>query len=56
MMQGRIGGILMIRDRRAARASVDAILGWDFERVIVAHGDVLETGGRERFAAAFAFL
>jgi hypothetical protein len=54
-MQGRIGGILMIRDRRAARASVDAILGWD-ERVIVSHGDVLETGGRERFAAAFAFL
>jgi Domain of unknown function (DUF4336) len=47
---------LMIRDRRAARASVDAILDWDFERVIVSHGDVLETGGRERFAAAFAFL
>jgi Domain of unknown function (DUF4336) len=47
---------LMIRNRRAARASVDAILDWDFERVIVSHGDILETGGRERFAAAFAFL
>jgi hypothetical protein len=47
---------LGIRDRRAARASVDKILQWDFERIIVTHGDVLETGGHERFAAAFAFL
>jgi|SRR5262245_12576362 len=46
----------MIRDRRAARSSVEKVLGWDFERVVVSHGDVLETGGRERFAAAFAFL
>ena len=47
---------LGIRDRRAARASVDKILQWDFDRIIVTHGDVLETGGHERFAAAFAFL
>jgi hypothetical protein len=46
----------LIRDRRAARVSVDRILRWDFERVIVSHGDVLEHDGRERFAAAFAFL
>ncbi len=47
---------LMIRDRRAARRSVETILGWDFDRVIVSHGEVLEAGGRERFAGAFAFL
>jgi len=46
----------LIRDRGAARASVQHILGWDFDRVIVTHGDVLETGGHERLAAAFAFL
>ncbi len=46
----------LIRDRRAARASIDAILAWDFDRVIVSHGDVLETGGRARLAAGFAFL
>jgi hypothetical protein len=46
----------MIRDRRAARTSVEQVLGWDFDRIVVSHGDVLETGGRERFAAAFAFL
>jgi hypothetical protein len=46
----------MIRDRTAARASVERILEWDFDRVIVTHGDVLESGGRQHFAAAFAFL
>jgi len=46
----------MIRDRAAARASRDAILGWDFERVVVAHGRVLERDGPARLAEAFAFL
>jgi len=47
---------LFIRDRRAARTSVEHILAWEFERVIVTHGDVLDSGGRARFAAAFQFL
>jgi len=47
---------LTIRDRRAARQSVERILRWSFDRVIVSHGDVLETGGYERFATAFGFL
>jgi Domain of unknown function (DUF4336) len=46
----------MIRDRRAARDSVEQVLAWDFDRVIVSHGDVLESGGRDRLAAAFGFL
>ena len=45
-----------IRDRAAARQSVDRILEWDFERVIVSHGDVVNAGGRERVASAFAYL
>ena len=47
---------LTIRDRRAARASLQQILSWDFDRVIVTHGDVLESGGKRRVAEAFAFL
>jgi hypothetical protein len=47
---------LAIRDRGAARASVQHLLGWDFDRVIVTHGDVLESGGKQRFVEAFAFL
>ncbi len=46
----------MIRDRVAARESVRTILAWDFDRVIVTHGDVLAQGGKARFAEAFAFL
>jgi hypothetical protein len=46
----------MIRDRAAARESLEAILGWDFERVVVTHGSVLESGGRASLERAFAFL
>ena len=45
-----------IRDPLAAGASVERILRWDFDRIIVSHGDVLESGGYEQFASAFAFL
>ncbi len=47
---------LLIRDRRAARASLEKILEWDFDRVIVAHGDVLESGGREALRRGYAWL
>jgi hypothetical protein len=46
----------LIRDRRAARASVRRILQWDFDRITLTHGDVVDGDGRRRFAAAFAFL
>jgi hypothetical protein len=45
---------LAIRDRAAASESLRAIRGWDFERVIVSHGDVLERGGKAAFETAFA--
>lgn len=46
----------MIRDHAAARSSIARILEWDFDRIIVTHGDVLESSGRQHLAAAFAFL
>jgi hypothetical protein len=45
-----------IRDRAAARRSLEKILSWDFDRVIVTHGSVVESGGRERLRESFAFL
>jgi hypothetical protein len=45
-----------MRDKAAVRASLDTILGWDFDRVIVGHGRNIETGGRAAFREAFAFL
>lgn len=47
---------LLIRDRRAARESLERILAWDFDRVVVAHGDVLESGGREALRQGYSWL
>jgi hypothetical protein len=44
------------RDKVAARESLERILRWDFERVIVTHGDVLERGGPAAVREGFAFL
>ncbi len=33
-------------DRDAARASLEKILNWDFSRVIISHGDLIETNAR----------
>jgi hypothetical protein len=47
---------LLIRDRVAARKSLERILAWDFERVVVAHGEILESGGREALREGYAWL
>jgi hypothetical protein len=47
---------LLIRDRPAARRSLERILAWDFDRVIVAHGDILESGGRDALRRGYAWL
>ena len=47
---------MMIRDHRVAAQSVQRVMQWDFDRIVMSHGEVLETGGREKFAAAFAYL
>ena len=46
----------MMKDRAAVRASLDTILTWDFDRIIVGHGRNVETDGRRVFREAFAFL
>lgn len=47
---------LLVRDRAAARASIERILAWDFDRVVVTHGTVLESGGREAMRKAYRWL
>jgi len=47
---------LMIRDRAAFRRSLDRILAWPIERVVMAHGSVIETGGRAALTEAYAWL
>jgi hypothetical protein len=38
------------------RASLERILAWDFDRVVVTHGDVVEHGGAEALRHAWAPL
>lgn len=43
-----------IRDRKAFAASVRQLMKWDFDRLIVGHGDVIESGAKDELAAALA--
>lgn len=45
-----------VPDKHGMRRSVERILQWDFERIIPGHGDVIESGGREAFREAMAWL
>lgn len=46
----------LMKDRAAVAEAVQRMLSWDFDRVIVSHGDVVETGGKAALRQAFAFL
>ena len=48
--------LVLRRNREAARAGLAAIHRWDYERVIPAHGRILEAGGPAAMREAFAFL
>ncbi|MDQ3624064.1 MAG: hypothetical protein M3463_16525 [Verrucomicrobiota bacterium] len=45
---------MTIRDRRAFGQSVRTMMEWDFDRVIVAHGEIIEKDGKRRVAEALA--
>jgi hypothetical protein len=47
---------VLIRDRVAAREQVDRMLAWNADRIILAHGDIIESGGREVLRRAYAWL
>ncbi len=59
-IHGRAGVSRPVRlaysDRAAAAASLRRIFEWDFERVILAHGQVIEIGGKEILRDAYAWL
>jgi hypothetical protein len=44
---------LFTRDRAALEQSVRRVLEWDFDRVVVAHGEVLEEGGKRALGEAW---
>jgi hypothetical protein len=46
---------LSFRDREATRTSFERILSRDFDRVILAHGDLIEREARDIFRRAYAW-
>ena len=58
---GEDGGVpldikLSIRDKTAMRRSLDTILGWDFDNLIIAHGHCLQGGAKDAVSRAFAWI
>ena len=47
---------LGFRDKAAAKASLERVLSWDFDRIVMAHGRIIETGGKAVFEQAYSFL
>lgn len=46
---------ILVRDRAAFRQSLERILAWPFERIVVAHGEVSEKGGREELVRGYSW-
>lgn len=45
---------LFIKDYKKFDTSVLEILKWDFDKIILSHGDVVRSGGKKQFQNAFA--
>jgi Domain of unknown function (DUF4336) len=41
------------KDKESVRKSVEGVLNWNFERVIVAHGSIVEQNGKEKFKQGY---
>lgn len=41
-------------DKERVKKSVEQVLNWDFERVIMAHGSIIEQNGKEKFRQGYA--
>ncbi len=52
----RLLKLMMRRNRKAARQGIESILRWDFDRVVMSHGHVYDTGGHQALKRAFSFL
>jgi hypothetical protein len=51
-----IAARLAFTDRAAARRSLDRLLAWDFDRLVIAHGACIQTGARPFVERAFRWL
>ena len=47
---------LIIRDKEKARTSLQGILSWDFERLIISHGLCIENDAKRYVSSSFSWL
>ncbi len=47
---------IAVRDHAAARKQVDRMLEWDIQAILLAHGEIVRTDGRETLRRAYAWL
>jgi len=47
---------IAVRDWKLGRKQVDRMLEWDIERILIAHGALIESNGREVLRDAYAWL
>jgi len=43
-------------DRSAARASIEKVMQWDFDQMILSHGHLIYSGAKEVVYQAYRFL
>ena len=43
-------------DRQKGRSSLEEILEWDFDRIIISHGDIISTAGKEILRRHYSWL
>ena len=44
------------KEKDKVKKSVQKILNWDFERVIMAHGTIVEKDGKKKFKAGYEWF
>jgi hypothetical protein len=47
---------VLAKDRAKLGECVERVLAWDIERVVVAHGEIVEDDARRRLANAVAWM
>jgi hypothetical protein len=52
----RLARIAFMKDRAEVRKGIEQILQWDFDRVVVSHGDVLADGGHQALQDSYGWL
>ena len=49
----RLAKAFFMKDRPQVRAGIEQLLAWNFDRVVVSHGEVLETGGSKALRESY---